>query len=252
MKSIKNLFVCLLVGPFLFISACKKDDKNTDQLKTFYGPAVPTGKGTIRSFVVLNAEGKPAAAGIKFTASSLTTLPTEGVQYPLELPIEAKLSGFDHLEVDWNPDGHEPAGVYTFPHFDFHFYKVTKEEQANVIPGPDTVSVKSIYIPQDYVSGVVAIPDMGVHWVDSKAPEFTGGKFTDTFIYGFYHGQLTFLEPMITLAFLQTKPDFKLDIKQPQYFQKTGYYPSVSHVYYDAVTDEYTVALEGLKYAVAY
>jgi hypothetical protein len=61
---------------------------------------------------------------------------------------------------------------------------------------------------------------MGVHWVDIKSPEFNGQKFTDAFIYGFYHGSLTFIEPMITISFLSAKPDFKLNIKQPEAFKK--------------------------------
>jgi hypothetical protein len=29
---------------------------------------------------------------------------------------------------------------------------------------------------------------MGVHWIDPKSPEFNGGKFTQTFIFGSYDG----------------------------------------------------------------
>jgi hypothetical protein len=243
-----------LVIPVLLISACNKDDDQKKQSGTFYGPTGPLGQGTVRSFVILNAAGKPEIIGMKFSASALTGLPIDATkewEYPFELPKEALSTGFDHLAIDWNPQGHDPKPIYGLPHLDFHFYTITKEEQAKVIPGPDTVSVPKNYIPQDYTSGVIAIPDMGVHWSDSKAPEFTGQQFTDTFVYGFYHGRLTFLEPMATTAWLQTRPDFKINIKQPQYFQKAGYYPSVSHISYDANANEYTLALEGLKWADA-
>lgn len=101
------------------------------------------------------------------------------------------------------------------------------------------------------MSGVIAVPDMGVHWVDSLAPEFKGQKFTNTYIYGFYHGKLTFTEDMATIAWLSTKPDSKLVIKQPKAFQKAGYYPSLSHISYDAAAQEYTIAMEGLKWSDA-
>ena len=55
----------------------------------------------------------------------------------------------------------------------------------------------------------------------TTAPEFIGKPFTVTYIYGFYHGNMTFVEPMITKAFLETHPDFTLPIKQPQAYGLT-------------------------------
>jgi hypothetical protein len=222
--------------------------------KTFYGEPQALGNGMIRSFVKLDQEGKPETIGMKFTTGALLGLPGDStVEHDthVPLPAEASATGFDHLEVDWNPVGHEPKPIYGLPHFDFHFYRITVEEQAEVVGGPDTISVPPVFVPSDYVSGVIAVPDMGVHWFDPKAPEFNGQKFTDTYIYGFYHGKLTFVEPMATAAFISSQPDFKLQIKQPQAFQASGYYPAIQHLYYDATTKEYTMALEGLSYAAA-
>lgn len=36
----------------------------------------------------------------------------------------------------WNPHGHAPLGIYTEPHFDFHFYTVPPEAVASITPGP--------------------------------------------------------------------------------------------------------------------
>ncbi|MEJ7682316.1 MAG: DUF5602 domain-containing protein [Segetibacter sp.] len=148
------------------------------------------------------------AIGIQLGEDALNNLPKSGDTYPLPLPVQSKVSGIDHVEADWNPSGHEPGPIYGAPHFDFHFYYISKQEQSSVIPGPDTVTVPAQYIPTDYVTGVFAVPNMGVHWSDTTAPEFHGVPFTTTFIYGFYHGKMTFLEPMVTKAFLQTHPDF--------------------------------------------
>lgn len=166
----------------------------------------------------------------------------------LDLPKEAAGSGYNHCEVDWNPHGHDPLFAYGVPHFDFHFYMISMEEQAAVIPGPDTVTVAPQYIPKDYVTGVIAVPNMGTHWADTTAPEFHGQPFTATFIYGFYQGKMTFLEPMITKAFLETHPDFHLMIKQPQAFQRHGYYPTRVHLSFDNKKNEYVIAMEDLKY----
>jgi hypothetical protein len=94
----------------------------------------------------------------------------------------------------------------------------------------------------------MAVPDMGIHWSDTTAPEFNGQPFTATFIYAFYHGNMTFLEPMITEAFLETKEDFVLPLKQPQSFQKHGYYPKQLHEYFDNKSGECVIVLEELSY----
>jgi hypothetical protein len=125
---------------------------------------------------------------------------------------------------------------------------ITPQQQSQVVGGSDTVSVDPQYIPQNYISGVMAVPNMGTHWVDTTSAEFHGQPFTITFIYGFYHGNMTFLEPMITKEYLEGKPDITLPIKQPQAFQRHGYYPTKVHLYFDNSTKEYVIALEALTY----
>ena len=36
-------------------------------------------------------------------------------------------TGIDNISIDWNPCGHPPADIYTAPHYDVHFYKVSPE-----------------------------------------------------------------------------------------------------------------------------
>jgi hypothetical protein len=36
--------------------------------------------------------------------------------------------------LDWNPRGHIPDGVYTVPHFDVHFYLITREQREEIVP----------------------------------------------------------------------------------------------------------------------
>jgi hypothetical protein len=131
-------------------TACKKE-KNSDASGTVYGPTTPLNKGSMRSFIALGKDAKPTSVGIKFTAAALDGLPTDTSkewEFPLELPDQAKITGFDHLAVDWNPQGHPPAPIYTWPHFDFHFYRITKDEQAAVKPGPDLTPVPPMHIPK--------------------------------------------------------------------------------------------------------
>jgi len=242
------------IGLFMvLLASCSKDEVKS---KTYVAAPVNIGNGSAHTFITNDANDKPTTIGIRLTEDALNGLPTEGDPnmggelpgYMMDLPAEANGSGFNHSEMDWNPHGHEPLFAYGVPHFDFHFYMITPEEQAEVIPGPDTIPVDPKYIPKNYISGVMAVPDMGTHWVDTTSAEFTGKPFTITFIYGFYHGNMTFLEPMITRDYLLTKPNITVPIKQPQAFQKHGYYPTQMHLWFDDKTKEYVVALEGLTY----
>lgn len=242
--------VFLLVTAFALtavFTGCKKNDLKS---KIFYGQTANVGNGTVRSFVVLNWDGTPQSVGFNFTKSMLAGLPDDGkiptYMTMLDLPPQAASSGFNHLELDWNPHGHEPSNIYGLPHFDFHFYIVGMDELMQIIPGPDTTSVDPKYVPKDYISGVVAVPNMGVHWVDPNSPEFNGKTFTTTYIYGFYHGSMLFGEPMITKAYLETLPNVTMDVKQPAEFQKSGYYPTKYRISYDPQGQQYFVSLEGL------
>jgi hypothetical protein len=88
---------------------------------------------------------------------------------------------------------------------------------------------------------------MGSHWVDPTSPEFNGNVFTRTFIYGSYDGKIAFVEPMMTKAYIESRPNEVIAIKQPQkYVMNGGFFPKQYRVKYDPATREYTVSLEGL------
>ncbi len=243
MSTLKLSFMVSVLLCATFV-ACKKENNNPP--RTYYGPAVPFGGDSARSFVTVDGNSEPITIGIQLGENAFNNLPKSGDTYLLPQPFQSEVSGIDHIEVDWNPSGHEPSLIYGLPHFDFHFYYINKQEQSSVMPGPDTVSVPRQYIPMDYVSGIRAVPDMGVHWSDTTAAEFHGVPFTTTFVYGFYHGKMTFVEPMVTKAFLQTHPDFSASVKQPAAFQQSGYYPTTYKVTYDATKHAYLITLTGL------
>jgi len=243
----------VLIAPLLLllITGCDKNDNPSSQ--TIYGKAVTLGEDSIRAFVTLDDGGDPQTIGLQFGENALKGLPTDTMpgmphyMHIVAIPEQGKMIGVDHFEVDWNPLGHEPKAIYGVPHFDFHFYYIKSEEQAKIAGGPDTVPVPAQYIPKDYIVPVpFAVPYMGVHWFDSTAAEFHGQPFTATFIYGFYHGEMIFLEPMITKAYLETRPDVSVVIKQPVAFQKSNYYPVSYQVKYDTVKHVYLLTFSGL------
>lgn len=258
MKAFKQSLMALGLLALSPLSSCDKEAAITESEisnaheTTYFCDKVNFCSGTVQSFVTLDGDKKPIAIGVRFSEKTLKSLPDDPAKNvadaKLNVPDEGKNIGIDHIDFGWIPHGHEPDEIYTLPHFDLHFYMVSRDEQAGVIPGSDPINVEPQYIPVNHISGVVAVPNMGVHYGDVTSPEFNGFPFESTYIYGFYQGKMTFWEPMFTRAFLLTKPQFTAPVKQPAAFQKTGYYPTTYRVSYDSATKEYIVAAEGLKY----
>jgi hypothetical protein len=238
-----------------------------------YGPPVKVGNGMARAYVVVDSKNEqaPLELGIALDASALEGLPSSEMMYMylLKLPALAP-EPYKLVELDWNPHGHEPPGVYTVPHFDFHFYTITLAERNAIVPGNPNFAAEAnnlptgAYVPPFYAAlagpgqspADIAVPMMGVHWSDVRSPELQGllghpenyQPFTKTFIYGSWNGRFTFYEPMVTLAYLQSNPDFSSDIPVPQLYPEPGYFPTSYKVTYDAQAKEYRVALTGLTW----
>ena len=233
-----------------------------------YGAPEKLGNGKVRTYVVLNAkEGQaPVEFGVALDADALEGLPTgagENVQI-LRLPSKSP-APYQFVELDWNPMGHPPVGVYSVPHFDFHFYSISLDEWNSIVPSNPNYATRANNLPTgQYVApfyvvpgppAVVAVPKMGVHWLDTRSPELqnlfgnpTGYRpFTKTFIYGSWNGRYIFYEPMITLAYLRSQPnDVVTPVSTPARYPLAGYFPTAYRVTFDAQAKEYRVALTGL------
>jgi hypothetical protein len=217
----------------------------------FWGDSVIIGQGVARTFVEVDESSAPLAMGVVLTAGVLTGLPNSSQMHSLELPRVVSDSLFKHVLFDWNPHGH-PPNVYSDPHFDFHFYTVTAVQRMEIVEGVDLTPVAPSFIPPNYVadggSNPFAVGDMGVHYLDQLAPEFNGLGFSRTFIYGFYHGLMYFIEPMITREYLLSNPDSTFEIRQPEGYQEAGCYPTTYSIEYDDVLATYTVSIHDFVY----
>lgn len=169
---------------------------------------------------------------------------------------------FRYLMVDWNPHGHGPSGVYDLPHFDVHFYQQPDAERRAIRPGPCPELVNcddfqlgkklpaAKYRAPDFEDLDAQSPGMGNHLIDRTGPEFHGKRFTHTFIYGSWNKHVTFYEPMITRDYLRglatgSRSDSCAPIKQPQAFEKSGWYPTKYCMRHRANRGELTISLEG-------
>ncbi|MGN6539989.1 MAG: DUF5602 domain-containing protein [Ginsengibacter sp.] len=235
------------------ISQRKSDPSETSN--TFYGPQVQMGNGHVRTWVNISHDGKPTAIGVEMTDGALSNLPQDpndlaAATWALTLHQKAKaVTPFDHVVIDWNVHGHPPVGVYDVPHFDFHFYKISVAAQMaippyEVDPSGFDAPIPAGYLPPMYVRIPGGVPQMGAHWFDPTSPEWHGGGFTSTFIYGTYARHVIFDEPMITLATLQSGATIQKDIPQPQKFDPDHtYYPTQYTIWQNAANGRHYVSL---------
>lgn len=230
-----------------FFSSCKEDEAPEIQ-DTFYGTAVQVGNGKVQAVVKLNSLGAPETVGIVFSEEVLINLPGEMKTYELELPEQAGQTPFKHLTFDWNPHGHDPNGIYNLPHFDMHFYMISKENRMDI--GQEDPKGEKLppagYMPDNYVPFPGVVPQMGKHWGDPLSPELNGETFTKTFLMGSYNEMTIFYEPMMTTAYLQGKSNETINLAVPRHYHETGrYYPTQYSISYHADKKEYAIRLQG-------
>ncbi len=242
-------------GGFVF-----SDQINTNSLARFYraaetgeiiGQVVKFGNGTIRSWARAGSNGVPTSIGVTLTEGALTNTPAGSTSYVLLLPPIGTNTPFKHIWVNWEATGHPPVSRYGVPHFDFHFYTITPTERSAINLSGGGVTMYKLpaaeFVPKDFVQQTgQGVPQMGAHWADTTAPELNGQPFSRTFIHGSYDGTFIFWEPMITLAFLKTKPAEFQEVKQPQNHAVSGPYPLRYGINYSAAFQEYTVSLDDL------
>lgn len=258
----RSLLATLTLAVSIGMVSCDDDTTDPDDLSgTFFSAEKNIGDGKAKLFVTRNADGDPTEVGLRISEAALTNLPDTGMGTSIgfDMISEGSETVFKHVTLDWNPHGHPPA-VFAVPHFDMHFYTMTQAElMTNINPADVDFQTKannapdSQYIPAGYVNpshpdSAEAIPFMGVHWIDlaTMAP-----PFEEVMIFGAWNGKVHFVEPMMSLEWLMTKPSREENLAQPQAWQTTGYWPTTYSVDFDDTTNEYVITLGGLTMRTA-
>ena len=229
---------------------------------TIFGPSQPLGNGAAKTYVTLDAAERPTEVGVRLSATALDNLPQDAG------PAQATMLAFPdrrphpvqprHAELE--PAGARPGRLFGRPHFDVHFDMVPMGAMQAISPSDRQFTAKAQhlpdpkYIPQGYVvppgssAATQAVPGMGVHLVDGSDSTLVPGKynFQQIIINGVWDGRYTFIEPMITRERLLTQPDVQGNLKQPQAYQMTAFYPTTYGIHVDPQTKDYLIALTGL------
>jgi len=233
--------------------SCGDDLPAAATVEILRGADVAFGNGSARTEVQVRGTNVVSVAVI-LSENALDGLPMQlppmtSQEYILPLPAGAPTMVFNQVIVNWQPVGHPPMNIYTTPHFDVHFYTITPQQRDAITPADPAFLAKTARqpttdaLPAGYVLDPVAIPRMGVHGGASNAPELRGAPFASSFIYGFYDGDMIFLEPMMTRAFLLSRPDTTISIVTPASYPKPGAYPTAYAYKYDSATRERRIEL---------
>jgi hypothetical protein len=200
----------------------------------------------VTAFAEVDASNRLSSVGFQVSGAAVRDPGAEHAALFLSLPSEGSGTGFNVLQFDWNPEGHEPLGIYDLPHFDFHYYYISDAERM-AIPANETAPVSPQFLPSDYSQPGPTVPEMGGHALDLTGPEFNGGTFTHTFIYGFHRGQEIFLEPMLTQAYMQgLSGSSTFAIRQPSVYGMASLpslVPGSARYSYDSSNDLYTISV---------
>lgn len=224
----------------------------------FIGAPVAVGNGSAWVMVTANARNEPESVSVVMTKEALQGLPAFDAnkpawEFPISMPEAGPRTGYEHVVLDWNPAGHIPEGVYSVPHFDVHFYLIKNEErEAITFHGDDRQLAMAAPDEQLVPAGYVIPPDaavdgMGMHGLDPAGGEFHGQPFSHNFIYGYYRSELMFVEPMVSLGYLESLADSTTPVKKPQRYSYPAWYPAAYRIGFDSGKGEYTIALLELQ-----
>lgn len=209
---------------------------------------------TVTSWARENADRTLAAVGVTVPLGLIQNPPAKPGKGPLgavavlRFPAAVRQSTyFDHLEMHWNPNGHEPACCFGVPHFDMHFYGVPTQE-VWTIKTTDPAPPSAERIPAGYIypGAKESVPQMGVHAVlpDQVAP---GHVMTADMLAGFWNGKMHFIEPMITRKWLLRKKSFTLAVPRPKELGRRTLYPTKFVARYDGKAQAYQLIFSGFQ-----
>ncbi len=270
-KAIAPSLLVLLSAATVLVSGCGGGGSGsvtqTVTPGTYFGQTQPMGNGSVRSFVSVGSDGKPASLGVSFSENALTGLPSDlpplqhGISTVIQFPSEAAQTPFNHIELRYWPEGHDPDGVLSLSHIDFVSFVISPQERDQITAQGENLA-KVLKTPQDsYIPlGFAPIPSVDFAYAEARfgtryfdvaklTPVLSGTEtFTTAVFYGYYNGQTNFIEIPITIPLLQSQSGITDTFAAPSSAAKAGYYPTRFRVQRNPVTNEQTFFLENFVY----
>jgi hypothetical protein len=243
--------------------ACAKEAPKEETLADVPGACADVYGAQVCTYARTQGD-KVMEVGAVVPLASIENAPAEGgMDWPpvavatLDMPPSAQAqSGLTQFTMYWEAHGH-PPGPYLTPHFDFHFYTISKADIAAIDCSdlakpsamPATYSLPDVPLPPDMakLTGVptlvgLCVPQMGMHAVLTSELESTQ-PFSGSLVLGYYHGNPIFVEPMLTKTMLMEQKSFDLPV--PEIPGITGPHPTRFHAEFDPANQAYRFTYSG-------
>lgn len=231
-------------------------------------PWMPEGSGgIIQTFLTPNGNGAPQYLGLYVQRGALRNMPSREVSAESSLP---RGSPFEFSRVMWLPHGHPPEGVWTEPHLEWLAYLIPQSTVNEIRGGAADYAIPRDQLPAGYVrtetfdtdgNGQPDTPKVtaqtGEFLIPPDAPEFSGGEFGATQVWGAADlnsdniGRLICYAPMITRDHLMaqksedgTPTETRQAISMPAAFPVAGRYPTKLVIRHRPDQASYVITLE--------
>jgi hypothetical protein len=240
----RHTFTAAVIAVAFGLAACS-DNPATPSTQTLSGPLITIGSGTAQSWAVLDASGQITTLGVKVTDAALASLGTEDTMFTLPLPTGVPTTQFKEVGLDYATHDEAP---YDKPHLDAHFYLEDMMQRMNIGAGTDTTMPMNFMMPPNFMMMGESEAMMGVHWMDTTAPEMHGGPFEAAYVLGTSKGQLVFMEMMRDLQAMKDHKSYTKALTRPTKMggmTNSMMFPATMSTSYDAPTKTTTYLLTG-------
>ncbi|MDP4200567.1 MAG: DUF5602 domain-containing protein [Bacteroidota bacterium] len=237
MKTVSFSLSILCLGILIGCSS-----STTPQPQTYIGASTTIGSGTANSWVTVDGSGNMTAIGVTISDAALASLPAMGMMY--EIPMPAGVTTIPYKSISLDYATMDPA-PYNVPHLDAHFYFEDMMARMNIMQGIDTMMPGGMMLPAGYTRIGECDSMMGVHYMDTSAPEWHKQPFHCAFVYGFAKGTMTFMEAMCDQASLSNHTALSGTVKPMMMMSMPMSMPKTYKTSYDATTKTTKIELDG-------
>lgn len=206
----------------------------------YTGSPLTIGSGTAYTWIKTDASGNLSAIGVTISDAALASIGTKDSMYELPMPTGISTE-FKGIALDYAT--HDPA-PYNKPHIDPHFFLLDMGHRMMIMDTTDAMMPMNMMMPSGYMTDSMSEMMMGVHWMDTTAPEFHGTPFQCAFDYGFSMGNMVFLEVMCDKASLEGKAITGTVRKPTMMGGMMMSLPATYKVSYDNTTHTSTIELD--------
>jgi len=230
-----------------------------NDVRTVKGESATMHGAPITTWAKIAASGDILEVGVTIPMTVIQRTGQHMTMVQINFPAEVQRKTFlNHVSIDWMSGGHEPEGRYNTPHFDVHYYTLTKSAVRQIdckdltLLAPNKVPTGWLpAVPPGVPASAVCVPMMGFHSLPASeftAPgQFKAGFFDKVMIAGDYQGRFVFLEPMVSKAFLMQKQNFTLPVPPATNLGRSTLYPNRFHATFDASANAYHLILSDFR-----